>query len=151
MAHLHHHSSYGACQSVERRHSWYCRSCVKAPSRSSCHTMALVLSMLVSGLHYTTSHRAAAYLEYMHQYVFKLHDFYPHIDLHINKHVAFHIYNFLLLYGPVQSWWCFPFKCLVGALQNLLSNHQFDTSITSLLSLKVLLISSLQVKWKARL
>ncbi|KAF9066186.1 hypothetical protein BDP27DRAFT_1150464, partial [Rhodocollybia butyracea] len=34
-----------------------------------------------------------------------------------NIHTAGHIYDFLLLFGPVMSWWCFPFERLIGALQ----------------------------------
>ncbi|KAK0431495.1 hypothetical protein EV421DRAFT_1720503, partial [Armillaria borealis] len=36
-----------------------------------------------------------------------------------NIHVLFHIYDFLLLFGPVISWWCFPFEHLIGALQKI--------------------------------
>ncbi|KAE9382676.1 hypothetical protein BT96DRAFT_772727, partial [Gymnopus androsaceus JB14] len=34
-----------------------------------------------------------------------------------NVHAAGHIYDFLLLFGPVMSWWCFPFEHMIGALQ----------------------------------
>ncbi|KAE9382827.1 hypothetical protein BT96DRAFT_845020 [Gymnopus androsaceus JB14] len=33
-----------------------------------------------------------------------------------------HIYDFLLLFGPVISWWCFPFERLIGALQKINTN-----------------------------
>ncbi|KAJ7119410.1 hypothetical protein C8R44DRAFT_538521, partial [Mycena epipterygia] len=36
-----------------------------------------------------------------------------------NIHVAFHIYNFLRLFGPVISWWCFPFERVIGYLQKI--------------------------------
>ena len=48
----------------------------------------------------------------------------PTIDLHPNHHATFHIYNYLLLFGSVQSWWTFPFECLIGVLQCLPSNHK---------------------------
>lgn len=103
------------------------------------HTMALVQAVLVAGLHYTTPRRTAAYLEYIRQYVSKLHVLYPHIAPRTNEHVAFHIYDFLLSYGPVRSWWCFPFERLVGVLQNLPSNHKFGTYATSSLTTHLLM------------
>ncbi|KAE9407462.1 hypothetical protein BT96DRAFT_809392, partial [Gymnopus androsaceus JB14] len=39
-----------------------------------------------------------------------------------NIHAAGHIYNFLLLFGPVLSWWCFSFEHLIGALQKINTN-----------------------------
>ncbi|KIM53423.1 hypothetical protein SCLCIDRAFT_139059, partial [Scleroderma citrinum Foug A] len=42
-----------------------------------------------------------------------------------NCHMACHIYNYLKLFGPVRSWWCFPFECLIGHLQHLPINHKF--------------------------
>ncbi|KAJ7613951.1 hypothetical protein FB45DRAFT_758993 [Roridomyces roridus] len=51
----------------------------------------------------------------------------PHTQNHAkrpNIHVAFHIYDFLLLFGPVISWWCFPFERVIGYLQKIhTSNH----------------------------
>ena len=41
-----------------------------------------------------------------------------------NQHVAFHIYDFLLLFGPVVSWWSFPFERIIGELQRMPSNHK---------------------------
>ncbi|KAK0493798.1 hypothetical protein EDD18DRAFT_1077960 [Armillaria luteobubalina] len=40
-----------------------------------------------------------------------------------NVHAAFHLYNFLLSFGPVISWWCFPFECLIGSLQKINTNY----------------------------
>ncbi|KAE9396172.1 hypothetical protein BT96DRAFT_825122, partial [Gymnopus androsaceus JB14] len=39
-----------------------------------------------------------------------------------NIHMANHIYNFLKLFGPVISWWCFPFEHLIGVLQKVNTN-----------------------------
>ena len=89
------------------------------------HTMALVSAVLVAGMHYSTQYRAKAYLEYIREYVVKLHELFPHVEPRTNKHVAFHIYDFLVAYGPIRSWWCFPFERLVGVIQNLPSNHKF--------------------------
>ena len=39
--------------------------------------------------------------------------------------MVLHIYDFLRLFGPVHSWWCFPFEWLIGQLQWLPTNHRF--------------------------
>ena len=36
--------------------------------------------------------------------------------------VAFHIYDFILLFGPIMAWWTFPFERLIGALQKFNTN-----------------------------
>ncbi|OCH84644.1 hypothetical protein OBBRIDRAFT_815396 [Obba rivulosa] len=41
-----------------------------------------------------------------------------------NNHIAFHIYDFLRLFGAVFSWWCFPFERLIGHLQHLPHNDK---------------------------
>jgi hypothetical protein len=38
--------------------------------------------------------------------------------------MAFHLYDFLLLFGAVRSWWMFPFERLIGHLQRIPKNHQ---------------------------
>jgi len=35
-----------------------------------------------------------------------------------------HLPLFFSLFGPVRSWWCFPFERLIGQIQRLLSNHK---------------------------
>ncbi|EKM60215.1 uncharacterized protein PHACADRAFT_23641 [Phanerochaete carnosa HHB-10118-sp] len=95
--------------------------------------MALVSAVMVAEMHHMTPRRRMAYVEYIRQYVSKLHTLFPHVRPRPNKHVAFHIFDFLLLYGPIQSWWCFPFERLVGVLQNLPSNHKFGQMEGSLM------------------
>ena len=89
--------------------------------------MALVSAVLVGTSHYMTLRKAEAYRKYIKRYVGDLTELYPHIGPRTNHHVSFHIYDFLLLFGPVHSWWCFPFERLVGVLQNLPSNHKFGS------------------------
>ncbi|KAG2740643.1 hypothetical protein P692DRAFT_20880781 [Suillus brevipes Sb2] len=58
-------------------------------------------------------------------YVGKLKEIHPTFSLRPNHHVSFHLYDFLLLFGPAHSWWCFPFEHLIGILQRLPINHKF--------------------------
>ncbi|KAF8578159.1 hypothetical protein K439DRAFT_1362876, partial [Ramaria rubella] len=65
--------------------------------------------------------------DYIVMYVQDLKEIYPHIPEHCTiHHMALHIYDFLALFGPVRSWWCFPFECLIGMLQQLPHNHKFS-------------------------
>ena len=88
------------------------------------HTIALVSAVVISTSRYMTLCRAEAYCKYIKQYVGGLVELYPHVGPCMNHHISFHIYDFLLLFGPVRSWWCFPVERLVGVLQNLPSNHK---------------------------
>ncbi|KAI0338939.1 hypothetical protein BDW22DRAFT_1458214 [Trametopsis cervina] len=88
------------------------------------HTMALVSAILIASSRHTSASRAARYREHMRTYVAKLHELYPHLSPVTNQHVAFHIYDSLLLFGPAHSWWAFPYERLIGHLQRLPSNHK---------------------------
>jgi hypothetical protein len=57
-------------------------------------------------------------------YVQNLKAAYPHFTPHSNHHMAQHIAGFLDDFGPVHSWWCFPFENLIGILQRLPTNHK---------------------------
>jgi hypothetical protein len=38
--------------------------------------------------------------------------------------MALHLAEYLRLYGPVHSWWTFPFERLIGMLQRIPNNFQ---------------------------
>ncbi|KIK25097.1 hypothetical protein PISMIDRAFT_97347, partial [Pisolithus microcarpus 441] len=46
-----------------------------------------------------------------------------------NYHMAIHIYDYLRLFGHVRAWWCFPYECLIGHLQHMLTNHRFEETV----------------------
>ncbi|KAF7333828.1 Glycoside hydrolase family 92 protein [Mycena venus] len=74
----------------------------------------------------TSPERASAFRNHLKEWVDKLYSCHPHTTVHkkrTNVHVAFHIYDFLLLFGPVLSWWCFPIERLIGVLQKINSNN----------------------------
>jgi hypothetical protein len=52
--------------------------------------------------------------------------------------MALHVWDYLQLFGPVRSWWCFPYERLIGQLQRLPSNHIFGTISISLLTMDFL-------------
>ncbi|KAJ7242232.1 hypothetical protein C8J57DRAFT_1076562 [Mycena rebaudengoi] len=74
-----------------------------------------------------TRERADAYRGFMKYWQDNLHELHPQTILQKrrpNAHAAFHIFDFLLLFGPIMSWWCFPFERLIGLLQKINTNDQ---------------------------
>lgn len=92
------------------------------------HTMSLVSAVTLACMRTVTRDRTEAYRDYVATWVRDLNRLHPHIGHRTNNHMAFHIYDFLLLFGPVHSWWCFPFERLIGRLQRLPTNHKFGES-----------------------
>ncbi|KAJ3979299.1 hypothetical protein F5890DRAFT_1421566 [Lentinula detonsa] len=97
------------------------------------HTMALFQATAIACRYVTTENRALAYRQYMKIWTKDLQTLFPHIrggTPRPNIHAAAHIYDFLLLFGPVVSWWCFPFERLIGVLQKINTNdHTGGTSL----------------------
>jgi hypothetical protein len=88
------------------------------------HTMDLVSAVYLACSRTMSSERALAYRSCIAQYVGVLKNAHPRFSLRPNHHAAFHIYDYLVLFGPVHSWWTFPFERLIGILQRLPSNHK---------------------------
>ena len=93
-----------------------------------------------------TQARASAYRDYMATWLGDLTKI--HLEAHPwpNCHMALHIYDFLLLFGPIHSWWCFPFEWLIGQLQWLPSNHKLGMTDCFL---SYMLLMTPQERWKA--
>ncbi|KAF7371757.1 hypothetical protein MVEN_00032300 [Mycena venus] len=90
------------------------------------HSMALFQAVTLVCLCSTSHVCATAYRNFMKQWVEELYKLHPHTkfdDRRPNVHAAFHIYDFLLLFGPVLSWWSFPFERLIGMLQKINTNN----------------------------
>lgn len=92
------------------------------------HFMALISAINLACMLTMTQARAARYCSYIVTWVQDLQKLYPDIDQRTNDHMAIHLYDFLILFGPVSSWWCFPFEHLIGQLQQLPNNHLFGGS-----------------------
>ncbi|KAJ3888754.1 hypothetical protein F5879DRAFT_792806 [Lentinula edodes] len=71
---------------------------------------------------------------YISEWIRDLRTLYPHTREGVprpNIHAAVHIFDFLVLFGPVISWWCFPFERLIGALQKIKTNDHIGGSMES--------------------
>jgi hypothetical protein len=97
------------------------------------HTMDLVSAVYLSCARTMTTERATAYRSYITNYVGNLKRIHPKFNLRPNHHASFHIYDYLILFGPVHSWWSFPFERLIGILQRLPSNHKSGELETTML------------------
>lgn len=89
------------------------------------HTMALFQATIIACRYSMTSARAEAFRDYVDFWVKHLRTLFPHTREGVarpNIHAVGHIYDFLLLFGPVLSWWCFPFERLIGAVQKINTN-----------------------------
>ena len=91
------------------------------------HTMALVSAVHIACARSMTREHAFTYRSYMATWLSGLRAIHPSTSYHPNGHMAIHIHQFLLSFGPVCSWWCFPFKHLIGQLQGLPTNNKFGT------------------------
>ncbi|OJT06781.1 hypothetical protein TRAPUB_2364, partial [Trametes pubescens] len=89
------------------------------------NTMMLVSAVIVLCKRTTTIRRSQKYREYLAKWLNGVQELHPEGYSHrTNNHMAFHIYDFLRLFGPVYSWWCFPFERLIGHLQRLPHNDK---------------------------
>lgn len=91
------------------------------------HTMALVSAVHISCLRSMTTAQAEAYRGYMVAWIRDLKVLLPHAPHCTNGHMVLHVWDYLRLFGPVRSWWCFPYERLIGQLQHLPTNHIFGT------------------------
>lgn len=87
------------------------------------HTMYLVTAIQIVCSMTMSEGLAREYQSNLWLYIDGLKELFPHVASVPNMHMAFHVYDFLILFGPVCSWWTFPFERLVGLFQRLLSNH----------------------------
>ena len=85
-------------------------------------TISLISAIIIATSHTVTPTSATAYKQHMLDYINGLKRLFPDYRLHPNHHMALHIPEFLLLFGPVHSWWTFPFERLIGNLQRMPNN-----------------------------
>jgi hypothetical protein len=107
------------------------------------HTMTLFAAVRLACLRTMTLNRRNAYQGLITQYVRDLREVHPKEQPRPNHHMAQHIPYFLTLFGPVRSWWCFPFERLIGLLQQIPSNHKLGKD--TLRHLAALLIESRRI------
>ncbi|KAI0364850.1 hypothetical protein BV20DRAFT_955421 [Pilatotrama ljubarskyi] len=71
----------------------------------------------------TDPSRIMQFDKHMFEYLSSLRSLFSH-DFVPNHHLSLHLYEFLLLFGPVHAWWAFPFERFNGLLQRLNTNNK---------------------------
>jgi hypothetical protein len=89
------------------------------------HTMSLISAVILCCYRSTSDFRTEAFLECLLGYNRDLTKVHKDVHHRSNHHMAVHLYDFLILFGPVRSWWTFPFERLIGHLQRLPRNEHF--------------------------
>jgi hypothetical protein len=92
------------------------------------HTMALISAVYLVCYRSVSHNRIAAYDDCISRYIRDLKTIHPFASHRSNHHMGMHVYDFLSLFGPVRSWWAFPFERIIGQLQRMPHNHKFGTS-----------------------
>lgn len=86
--------------------------------------MHLVISIRAAMWRTTSRSRVFTYLSYMRSYLQGLQNLYPKHKNTPNHHAALHLAEYLLRFGPMCSWWCFPYEGYNGMLQRKKTNSK---------------------------
>lgn len=91
------------------------------------HTMALVSAVSIACLRVMTPNRTLAFQNYIQQWLQDIEQIHGSgvVGKRVNCHMAIHLSHFIRLFGPVRSWWTFPFERLIGQIQRIPHNHLF--------------------------
>jgi len=87
-------------------------------------TLSLISAVIIASSRTTSQENADLYLHHMQNYLKGLRELFPRYNFLPNQHMALHLAEYLQLYGPVHSWWTFPFERLIGMLQRIPNNFQ---------------------------
>lgn len=87
-------------------------------------TMRLATAISWGTSHQTSPKHVAEYMENIHAYLTSLIELFPDITLRPNHHMALHLGEFFLRFGPVHGWWMFPFERVIGKLQRTKTNFK---------------------------
>ncbi|KAF5327761.1 hypothetical protein D9619_004081 [Psilocybe cf. subviscida] len=87
-------------------------------------TISLISAIRIATLATTSRSTAALYREHMLSYLTTLKEIVPAYKLHPNHHMALHLSDYLCRFGPVHSWWTFPFERVIGMLQRIPTNFK---------------------------
>jgi hypothetical protein len=89
-----------------------------------------LLSAIVAATSLKTSQRHAnLYLQHLQAYLSGVTSLFPDYTFQPKHHMALHLPEYLLRYGPVHAWWAFPFERIIGMLQRIPVNGKIGTFI----------------------
>ncbi|KIJ31082.1 hypothetical protein M422DRAFT_186383 [Sphaerobolus stellatus SS14] len=88
------------------------------------NTLDLFSAVRLASLNNLNQRRVVTYRQYIVRYIEGIKLLYSESSITANCHMAVHICDFMLLFGSIRSWWCFPFERVIGILQRQPSNHK---------------------------
>ena len=87
-------------------------------------TLSLISAIAIACRRTTSPADAKLYLHHMKAYLDGLRDLIPDYQFRPNHHMALHLPEYLIRFGPVHGWWTFPFERLIGFIQRLPNNFK---------------------------
>jgi hypothetical protein len=110
-------------------------------------TVSLLSAIVIASSRVTCRAHADLFLQHMQSYLSGIAALFPDYKFQPKHHMALHLPDYLLRYGPVHAWWTFPFERVIGMLQRIPTNGRIGTYI--FLSLIILSVTRpLQVNMK---
>jgi Domain of unknown function (DUF4218) len=94
-------------------------------------TISLLSAVSIATSRVTSPRHADLYLQHMQAYLTGLKELFPDFKFVPNQHMALHLRDYILLYGPVHSWWAFPFERMIGILQRISTNYKEGTALVN--------------------
>lgn len=98
--------------------------------KNFCHLVSLVNLCLKRTMN---AHQILRYSHHVEEYLRSSVKLFQHCGLAPNHHMAIHLADFLDRFGPVRSWWSFPFERFMGKiLKGSYNNHIGSTFLCSI-------------------
>ena len=91
-------------------------------------TISLLSAILIASSRTTSQIHGNLYLQHMQAYIMGVKQLFPDYAFRPNHHMALHLHEYLLRYGPVHGWWTFPFERIIGMLQRIPTNGKIGMS-----------------------
>ena len=87
-------------------------------------TMSLLSAVSIASSRVMSVAAADLYAQHMQSYLSGLKTLFPEYSFRPNHHMALHLREYLVFYGPVHAWWTFPFERMIGMLQRISTNYK---------------------------
>jgi hypothetical protein len=91
-------------------------------------SMHLVSALLLMNKRSQSTTRSNAFRVHLATWYEGVQKIWQHAKTKGNCHAAFHVWDFIQLFGPVVFWWCYGFERLIGHMERLPHNHTTRTS-----------------------
>ncbi|PPQ78874.1 hypothetical protein CVT24_012284 [Panaeolus cyanescens] len=86
-------------------------------------TLTLISAVMVATSSTVTNSMILEYRAFMVKYMEGIKTLFPDYQFKPNHHMSLHLYEYLRYFGPVHSWWTFPFERMIGSIQRIPTNN----------------------------